>query len=187
MTGYLSTFNDLIRQDPLFWFSALSGSFLFVIQFLLNFLGGEGQQDEGGGESGKVTWLSKQAITGFLMMFGWVGLTCKKEFGFSFLATTLIAFAGGVLALFATGLIFKWAKKLHSSGTVFRIEDVIGKEAMVYQRIPKGGVGKITLSLNDLTYEIDAISHQNEELSSFIQVQVLKKSDEKTVVVVPIK
>ena len=64
---------------------------------------------------------------------------------------------------------------------------MIGKEAMVYQRIPKGGVGKITLSLNDLTYEIDAISHQNEELSSFIQVQVLKKSDEKTVVVVPIK
>src|SRR3989338_31603 len=191
MTSDFSVFNDLIRQDPIFWFSALSGSFLFVVQFFFNFLGGDRHDgvDDSGGEvdSGKVKWLSKQAITGFLMMFGWVGLTCRKEFGLSILVSMPIAFVGGVLAIFATALIFKSAKKLHSSGTVFRIEDAIGKEAVVYQRIPKGGVGKISISLSDLTYEIDAISHQNEELSSFIQVQVLKKFDETTVVVVPIK
>ena len=70
---------------------------------------------------------------------------------------------------------------------VFRIEDAIGKQATVYQRIPKGGAGKISLSLNNLTYELDAISDHSEELSSFTQVHVLKKADEKTVVVVPIK
>jgi hypothetical protein len=121
------------------------------------------------------------------MMFGWVGLTCKHEFGLSILATSLIAFLGGLIAIFATALIFKSAKKLRSSGSVFRIEDAVGKQAVVYQRIPKGGVGKISLSLNEMTYEIDAMSHQNEELPSFISVQVLKKSDDKTVIVVPIQ
>jgi membrane protein implicated in regulation of membrane protease activity len=189
MTSY-SAFNALIRQDPIFWFCALSGSFLFVIQFLMSFLGDSPDGiDDGGGEidSGKLKWLSKQATTGFLMMFGWVGLTCRKEFDLPHFATILIAFAAGCFAIFATALIFNGAKKLRSAGTVFRIEDVIGKEATVYQRIAKGGIGKISLSLHDITYEVDAMSHLDEEIASFTQVHVIKKSDDKTVFVVPIK
>ncbi len=49
----------------------------------------------------------------------------------------------------------------------------------------KGGVGKITLSLHDLTYEIDAVSLDCEELSSFTQVEVVKISDDKTAIVIP--
>ena len=121
------------------------------------------------------------------MMFGWVGLTCRKEFDFSVWQASLAALAGGILSFFCSGFIFNLAKRLRSAGMVFRIEDAIGKQATVYQRIPKGGAGKISLSLNNLTYELDAISDHSEELSSFTQVQVIKKSDEKTVVVVPIK
>lgn len=186
----MSSLNDLIQKDPVFWFCALSGSGLFVIQFLLTFFGGHSHDiDDGSGEidTGKFKWLSKQALTGFLMMFGWVGLTCRKEFDFSVVAASMAALAGGSLSAFVTAFIFKSAKKLHSSGTVFRIEDAIGHQAMVYQRIPKEGIGKISLSLHDLTYEIDAISHHGEELSSFTQVQIIKKADEKTVIVVPSK
>lgn len=175
--------NDLIRKDSLFWFFALLGSGLFVIQLLLSFFSAE--SDDTSEFDGNFKWLSKQALTGFLMMFGWAGLTCRKEFGLSNLVSTLIAFASGGVALFCTALIFQGAKKLKSTGTIFNIEDAIGKEATVYQSIPKDGVGKITVSLHNFTHEIDAISHQ--DLPSFTSVQIIKKADEKTVVVIPTK
>lgn len=191
MLSLVQIFNDIVREDSIFWFCALSGTGLFVIQFILNLFGGDTHDNiddvDGGIDSGKFKWLSKQALTGFLMMFGWVGLTCRKEFNYSPMATFITAIAGGTLSIFVTGYIFRLANKLRSSGTVFRVEDAIGKEATVYQRIPKDGVGKISLSLHNLTYEIDAISHHLVELPSFTQVQILEKADEKTVVVVPIK
>ncbi len=82
--------------------------------------------------------------------------------------------------------IFKLAKKLQSSGSVYRIEDAIGKEAYVYQRIPKGGIGKISISLQHLTHEIDAISHIHEDLPSFMRVKIIEKKDDNTVVVTPL-
>jgi len=159
---------------------------MFLVQFLLNFVGADAEDAEEG-SSQNLKWLSKQAITGFLMMFGWIGLACKKELGFSAAAATGIAVAAGIVAMFITGSIFKIARKLRSSGTVFRIEEAVGKEAAVYQRIPKDGVGKITISLSDMTHELDAISLNGEEVPSFSPVQIVKKADERTVVVVPIK
>ncbi len=75
------------------------------------------------------------------------------------------------------------AKSLNSSGSVFKIEDAIGKEAVVYQRISIGGVGKISICMNDFTREIDAIEHKQEAVESFTRVYVLKKADPNTVVV----
>lgn len=173
-------------KNSLFWFCALAGSGMFLIQFVLNFIGLDADDaDEGSSQNFK--WLSKQAVTGFLMMFGWIGLACKKELGYSAPMATLIATAAGIMAMFITGSIFKLARKLRSSGTVFRIDEAVGKEAAVYQRIPKDGIGKVSLSLQNITHELDAISLNGEEVTSFSQVQIVKKADERTVVVVPIK
>lgn len=159
---------------------------MFLIQFLLTFIGADAEDaDEGSSQNFK--WLSKQAITGFLMMFGWIGLAAKREMGYSAAASMGIAVAAGILAMFITGSIFKIARKLRSSGTVFCIDEAVGKEAAVYQRIPKDGIGKITLSLRDITHELDAISQSGEEVPSFSPVQIIKKADERTVVVVPIR
>lgn len=51
------------------------------------------------------------------------------------------------------------------------------------QRIPKGGVGKISVSLYNFTHEIDAIAHNSGELSSFTRVKIIEKKDNNTVVV----
>lgn len=176
----------MVYRDTLFWFCALAGSGMFLIQFALNFIGLDAE-DGDQGSTHNFKWLSKQAVTGFLMMFGWIGLACKKELGYSPYASTLIAVAAGIGAMLITGSIFKLTRKLRSSGTVFRIEEAVGKEASVYQRIPKGGVGKVSISLQDIAHELDAISLDGEEVASFSQVQVVKKADERTVVVVPIK
>lgn len=183
--------NDFISKDYLFWFCALFGSGLFVIQFLLSFISGQSHDDvDIAGEdvdSGNFKWISKHAITGFLMMFGWVGLTCRNEFNISSLYSFLLSFLSGIITMFFTSLVFRGANKLQSSGTIFTLDDAIGKHATIYQRIPKGGIGKISISLHNFTHEIDAISDHPEDLQSFTSVQIIKKSDDKTVLVVPIQ
>lgn len=169
-------------KEALFWFCALAGSGMFVLQFFLFFLGGE----DGDMSDGHFKWLSKQAVSGFLMMFGWVGLACRVELGLGTIAATMGAAAAGLAAMFVSGVIFKTARKLRSTGTVFRIEEAVGKEATVYQRIPSAGAGKISLSLQGIGHEIDAVSIQGEEIHSFTQVEVVKIIDERTVAVTKI-
>lgn len=174
-----------MSKEIIFWFCALSGSGLFLIQFFLNLIGTDAETDEGFDDG--FHWLSKQTITSFLMMFGWVGLAGVKEFELNMLLSVILAIVAGVSAMAVTALIFYFLRKLRSTGTVFKLEEAIGKEAAVYQRIPKNGVGKITLALQEMTHEIDAISLSGDEIDSFSQVQIVRKKDDATVVVVPIK
>ncbi len=175
-------------NTSIFWISALAGTGLLVIQTLLSLLGTDHNDDSSTGESddGSFRWLSKQAVAGFMMMFGWVGLSCIKEFSLSGTVTTLISIAAGLITFFITGLIFRLARRLRSSGTVFSIDEAIGKEAEIYQKIPKGEAGKVTVSLQNLTHEIDAISLSKEELASFTKVHIIKKANDHTVVVAPV-
>lgn len=185
--------NELIKSGSIFWFCALAGSGMFFIQFIINIFGGNDKDNfdaheipdtnTDSADVRKFKWLSLQAITGFLMMFGWTAITCQNEFGLKNISTIGIAVASGVLAALIIRSIFKYAKKLQSSGSIFRIEDAIGKEAYVYQSIPKNGTGKISISLQNFTHEIDAISYNCEALSSFSRVKIIKKQDDHTVVV----
>ena len=184
----------VLNKETFFWFFALSGSVILFIQLILNLFGlsdhhdiGDTDIDTGEIDTSNFKWLSKQALSGFFMMFGWIGLSCLKEFEFNVLLSLAIAFIAGVLAMFVSGFIFKMARKLHSSGTVFKIEDAIGQEAMIYQRILKKDKGKILISLNNLTREIDAIALNEEGIPSFTKVKIINKVDENTVSVVPIK
>ena len=173
---------EYFENEPLFGACALVGTALFVIQLGLNFLGAL-DEDEG---TGYFKWISKQAVVGFLMMFGWVALTCKIEWEFGSPVAGVIGVFAGIITMLVVGSIFKAARKLKSTGTVFRIEEAVGKTGVVYTQIPKGGMGKITLSIQEMTYEIDAVS-LGEELVSFTSVQVIKTIDDRTVGVVAIK
>jgi hypothetical protein len=190
---------ELIKSDSIFWICALVGSGIFFIQFLVNIFGiadhdsldanGALSNDQYGSDAvdgRQFKWLSIQTITGFLMMFGWTALTCQKQFNLSNSTTIGIALFAGTFTAIVMRFILKLVKKLRSSGNIYRIEDAIGKEAYVYHRIPKGGVGKISLSLQNLTHEIDAISFHAEDLPSFSRVKIIEKQDDKTVIVIPL-
>ena len=178
--------SEFLNKDSIYWLCALAGTGLFLIQFIFSLFGAAAEEmDDGGEMDGNFKFLSKQALTGFLMMFGWVGLTCQKEFALSGLNTVWISGTFGFLAMLITALLFHGAKKLQSSGTIFRVEDAVGLEAVIYQRIPKDGIGKVTVSVNQFTHEIDATAY--EEINSFASVRIIKKADGKTVLVAPIK
>lgn len=193
--------NDLIKSGSVFWACALMGSGIFFIQFSINIFGfadhdsldannalSNDQYDSGhdAADGRKFKWLSIQTIAGFLMMFGWTALTCQKQFKLSNTTTIWVSLSVGMFATMIIRSILKLAKKLRSSGTIYSIDDAIGKEAYVYHRIPKGGVGKISISLQNLTHEIDAISLDAEDLPSFSRVKIIEKKDDKTVVVIPL-
>ncbi len=189
MLENLHTFRDLLNQDSLYWFCALSGSGIFIILFLMSLFGGADYDHLEAGEldAVRVNWLSKQAISGFLMMFGWTSLTCQNQFHLPGSVTLAVAIAAGTVAVLVNGFLFKMTRKLHSSGTVFSLEDAIGKEAVVYQQIPKDGIGKISISLHHFTHEIDAISLNDEDIPSFSAVRVIKKASDNILVVTCIK
>lgn len=175
---------DAINQNSLFWFCALLGSGMVIIQFLLSLIGGIDHEDCSSSETDfvNVKWMSKQAVAGFLMLFGWSALACQNQFHLPSIAILPIAVAAGVIAVLVNGFIFSMARKLHSSGSVFRLEDTVGKEGIVYQEIPRGGMGKISISVHDMTHEVDAVSEHGEELSSFTAVRVVKTNDNGVVV-----
>lgn len=176
--------NKMINNDSIFWFCAIVGTAIFIIQLLLSFLGTNDADDIDVEDSGKFKWLSRQAMAGFLMMFGWTALTCLKEFHLNGFYGLAIAFASGLVTIFTIGSIFRFAKRLHSSGSIFKIDDAIGQEAMVYQRISAKGKGKVSVSINNLTHEIEATA--DKEIESFTKVYIIKKADNDTVVVVPV-
>lgn len=191
---YINYFINLINSNFVFWFCALAGSGMFFLQFIINMFGfinpdgiDASHVDDATADSSDAKafkWLSMHTITGFLMMFGWTGITCQNEFGLQNVATISISTSAGLFAAIVIRTIFKFANKLKSSGSVFKIEEAIGKEAYVYQRIPKGGLGKISMTLQDFTHEIDAVSSYPEELPSFTRVTIIEKKDDHTVVVI---
>ena len=187
-------FNELTQSGSIFWFCALADRECFY-SIIINIFGMADHDNfdsvdpvsdhanHDSADARKLKWLSMQTLTGFLMMFGWTAITCQNEFGLQNTLTIGISIAAGLFAALVIRSIFKFAKKLRSSGNIFRIEDAIGKEGYVYQSIPKGGRGKISISLNHFTYEIDAISKHHEDLQSFMRVKIIEKIDDKTVVV----
>jgi hypothetical protein len=193
MNFYINYFDDLIKSGSFFWFCALTGSGMFFIQFIINFFCGTDQDNfdvdditdtsNDAADAKKFKWFSIQAITGFLMMFGWTAITCQSEFGLNNIPTIAIAIASGIFAALIIRSIFKIAKKLQSPGNSYSIDDAIGKEAYIYQSIPKDGIGKVSISLQNFTHEIDAVSHNSEALPSFARVKIIEKKDHNIVVV----
>ncbi len=179
----------LFEDTTVFMFCSYFGIGILIVQFLLGLIGLENGEDFTDGdmsEARQFKYLSLQTIGGFLMMFGLTGITCQKEYKFHNWLSFFLSLLVGLCSVLIINLIFRLAKKLQSSGSVCNLDDVIGQEAFVYQRIPKNGVGKITISFQHLTCEIDAVTSSQEELPSFTRVQIIKKRDDSTAVVIPI-
>ena len=185
-----------INFSSIFWFCALLGTGLMAVQFIWMILGADhdheldphempGSHSDTG--DGKFKWGLRQMITASIMMFGWIGLASHHQFNYSLLVSTFIALSGAFFSSLTIRLIFHISQKAHSTGSVFNIEQAVGKEAVVYQRIPEAGSGKISISIHQMTHEINAISLLGEEISSFTKVQVVKTSNETTVVVKTVK
>ncbi len=190
-------FFSFIKETPdlVFWATALFGTTLFFLRLCATLIGSTTDDmaefnhsfaDDGEmhhSSTGSFKLFTVHSISGFFMMFGWVGLACIKQLGYSHPTSILIALMAGTTAMVLTGLIFKGAMLLVSSGTHFDIKKTVGLVGTVYQRIPNTGQGKIQLVVDGVTREVLAQSLNHCAIDSFKLVKVIKFLDHEIVLV----
>ena len=182
---------DLINIDTLFSYCAWSCSAIYLIRILIGFSGAidaESMDTEMAHASDDAfQFLSFNTLIGFFMMFGWGGLAAYRQFLLTENISMLVATLAGLVFVIMTRLVFKNAKKLTSTGTVFDVEKAVGKQGRVYQKIASNKRGVIHVIIDDFNRELDAISVDGREIESFKPVEIIRSVNNQTVVVKQVK
>lgn len=193
-TNFITTISQ--TSELVFWASALFGTTLFALRLLMFMLGIGDDNDTTEHDhasvdgddvdhptTGSFKLLTMHSISGFFMMFGWVGLGCSQQLGYPAVAAGLMALLAGIVVMLLTALIFRWAQVLVSSGTRFDIKKTVGLPGTVYQEIPVNGQGKIQVVVDGITRELLAQSANGAALASFTHVTITQAVDHEVVLV----
>lgn len=171
--------NSLATFDQIFWAIALFFSLLFVIQTVLSFIAGDGDEAFGDADAavdgddgiGYGVFTIKNFIA-FFTVFGWTGIAMIRG-GNNKLLTIAAALVAGILVVAIMAFLFRAMSKLKHSGTM-DISNAVGKTAETYLIIPAGrkGFGKIHIHLQGSIKELQAITDDLTDIPTGRIVQV---------------
>ncbi len=160
--------DPLNNAEKVFWAIALIFSVLFLIQFVLSFIGldfdsdadieiGGGTEISSGFDTG-FSVLSVRSIIAFFTFFGWTGVLVLNTGATSWLAISF-AFAAGTAAMLLVAYMMYLFHKMGESGTV-NLKKAVYKNGEVYIPIPanKNGQGKIHVKISGALKELDAVT-----------------------------
>ena len=194
-----------MEEHAVYFWTALVGSTLLVIQVILQVigLGADAGVDAGGsadvhvnaggdvgdpahGTTGNLFFgiLSFKALVAFAAVFGLTGLSLEKtDFAaFHRISASVLA---GVVAMVIVAYLMRLLYNLGSSGSVV-ITNALGCSAEVYLRIPasREGRGKVTIELQGRTVELAAVT-DGEAIPSGHAVRVVEILGNETLKVEP--
>jgi hypothetical protein len=170
---------------------ALVGTVFFLLRLLMAlFFGGDGGDGDGdladmGDGDSAFSMFSILSILAFFMGAGWMGLTCRVDWGLSSVVSAMSATGFGlVLMLMASGLM-AFARSLNQV-VEYDLETAVGHIASVYMSIPQrgDGRGKIKVNVSGRQKMMDAIS-SGPAIAEFKSVKVLSVRDDGTFIVEP--
>jgi len=169
---------------------ALVGTVFFTLRLLLAlFFGGDGDMDgdlaDVGDGDGAFSMFSLLSILAFFMGAGWMGLTCRIDWGLSSIVSAAAAAGFGlVLMLLASGLM-AFARSLNQTVS-YDLGTAVGHTASVYMSIPERGEGRgqIKVTVSGRLKTIDAIS-TGPAIPEFKSVKVVSVRDDGTYIVEP--
>ena len=177
--------------ETAFWMCAVGGTLFFVLKALLSvFTGIDGgvdvhhefdTTDVSHGSDVAFKFFSLSSLTGFFMMFGWIGLAALVQYDTGEFVAMAAALSAGLVAMVMTSYLFKLSGKLVSQGDVFDVTSTVGLKATVYELIPATGLGRIQLVCNGMTRELEACSEQKKEIGSHKNVEIIRVIDGQTV------
>ena len=127
--------------------------------------------------------LTFRTIVAFFAVFGWVGLELHGR-GIS----TLITLPCAILAGFSVMLVMAWLVrelyKLQSNGNS-DIKNALGLSGTAYIPIPaeRGGKGKVTVTFQNSTHELDAVTDDSQDIPSYSEILVIGVTGRDTLVV----
>lgn len=157
-------------METVFLICALTGGTLVVCLLVAGMVGFGGDHDtdhetdtdhdtsDGGHGNGLFGMLSVRTLTSALLFFGLGGMTARY-YGADELAAFGVAVGSGALTFYLVALAMKSLKGLRADGTA-RVERAVGCTGTVYLRVPgeRGGSGKVHLSLQNRTVELQAVT-----------------------------
>ena len=124
-----------------------------------------------------------RGIIAGLTVGGWLAYGVSV-LGLDDIWSILIGIAGMILTMIVFAISWRAAMRLQGDGAV-QLRNAAGKRARVYIPIPasRGGVGKVTLTLQDRFVEADAVTDDTEKLVTDSLVEVVDIIDENTLLV----
>ena len=174
-------FEGMSTLEQTYWGFALLGSVVFLIIFILTFIGGgdadmdadasDFEADDGGVGFQFFTFKN---IVAFFTIFGWTGITCIDN-GLSTGLTLILSIIAGLLMMVLTTSLFFWMHKLAESGTL-KMKNAIGVIGEVYLPIgaKRSKMGKVQIKVQGSLRELEAITDNEEELKTGTMVKVTK-------------
>ena len=163
-------FTNMSTLHIVFWITALIGSTIFLVLFVLSLLGADSDAEmdtdtEIGMDDGiGIQFFTFKNAMAFFTLFGWTGIACLAN-GFSAGVSTTIAFMAGIAMMTLMSFLFLWISKLAESGTL-RIENAVGNIGEVYLSIGanRSRIGKISIDVQGSKRELSALSDEKEDL-----------------------
>ena len=172
-------FEGMTSLELTYWGSALIGSAIFLLLFIMNIIGGvdsdmeadstDFEADDGG--IGFQFFTFKNAIA-FFTIFGWTGVVCMGN-ELSSSTTIIISTIAGLAMMVSTAALFFWMNKLAETGTL-KIKNAIGNIGEVYLPIGanRSSIGKVQIKVQGSLRELEAITDSDEELASQTLIKV---------------
>jgi hypothetical protein len=173
-------FAGMTSLEQAYWVIALIGSAIFLVIFVLTFIGGdtdmeadatEFEADDGG--VGFQFFTFKNVIA-FFTIFGWTGIVCLNN-EMATLPTIIISTIAGLVMMVLTTLLFFWMAKMTQSGTL-KIKNAIGVIGEVYLPIgaQRSSIGKVQINVQGSLRELDAITDEQQDLKTNAMVKVVE-------------
>lgn len=126
--------------------------------------------------------LSLHSIMAFLLMFGLVGLTLRKEANAGSSLAVAGASVAGVFCFWLMAKMISILMRLQSSGTV-TLAHAVGQEGSVYLNIPADGTGKVEAIVDGRLMVLNARSEGGKEFHTGDKVTVVDFAPPNTLVV----
>jgi len=168
----------LSNLTGIYWYIALFSTALFVIKLaLFSIVGGDTEVHADFNASIEAEtsfdFISIQSILAFLMGFGWLGLTCLKQWHLNTWLTLIFSVLFGLVLMSLSAYLMYCIKKLNK--TIKKDKSAcVGQMAKTYTNFAPNGIGQIEVDIEgQLTIE-NAINTTESELKAFSQVKILK-------------
>lgn len=171
------------------WFTipALIATGAFVIKLTLLLIGADHGGDfhadadlPGHDATPAFKLLSVQAMTGFLMGFGWGGFAALQGSNFGLLASIGIGVACGLGMMWLLAVVLHGMHELESSGNI-DIQDVVGSDGVVDVTVPgsRAGTGRVRIVIDQRQRSYAAVT-EGAELARATRVRVLAAEGDNT-------
>lgn len=171
------------------WFTipALIATGAFVIKLTLLLSGADhggidlhADGDVPGHDTSAFKLLSVQAMTGFLMGFGWGGFAALQGSRFGLLPSIGIGVGCGLGMMWLLAVVLRGMHEMESSGNI-NVEDVVGREAVVEATVPaaRGGSGRVKVVIDERQRSYAAVT-EGAELGRATRVRILAAEGDNT-------